>query len=251
MNFTDLLDLASLTFVLGSLLSITAVVRFQSSQFRLLADAALPAGLVGFLIGVVGMLAAESDPSRIASALAVAILTVLYSGTVRLLLSDTLNQPVSTEHSMIGKILGTLGFLTMTAWAMLTVSPAGVVVFWEPQVAVTLISFTGLIVGSGRILNMEYSRGWANKLIGFAWLGFAAGVVGALTNLDTPTSLGPPFAFSILSLLYALILLILGLIWLPRAMPAANGSLPTGLSLAAPFVLLVSLILGGLALAVF
>lgn len=251
MDFTDLLDLASLTFVFGSLLSIAAVVRFQSSQFRLLADAALPVGLIGFLIGVVSMLAAESDPSRIAPALAVAILTLLYSGTVRLVLSDTLNRTVSTEHSMTGKVLGTLGFLIMTAWAMVTVSPADAMVFWEPQVAMTLISFAGLILGIGKILNMEHSSGWANKLIGLAWLGFTTGVVGALPNLDTPTSLGPAFAFSILSLLYALVALIFGLIWLPRAMPAANGSLPTGLSLAAPFVLLVSLILAGLALTVF
>ena len=71
MSFGYLLDLASLTFIVGSLLSIAAVVRFRPNQFRLLADAALPIGLVGFLIGVVSMLAAVSDPDRIAPALAV------------------------------------------------------------------------------------------------------------------------------------------------------------------------------------
>ena len=58
-------------------------------------------------------------------------------------------------------------------------------------------------------------------------------------------------AFSILSLLYALIALVLGLIWMPRAMTATDGSLPSGLSLAAPFVVLVSLTLAGLAITVF
>ena len=115
MNFTNLLDPASLMFILGSLFSIAAVVRFQASQLSLVADAALPIGLVGFLVGVISMLAAESDPSRIAPALAIAILTVLYAGAIRLLLSDTLNQETSIEHPITGKVLGTLGFLTMTA----------------------------------------------------------------------------------------------------------------------------------------
>ena len=58
-------------------------------------------------------------------------------------------------------------------------------------------------------------------------------------------------AFSILSLLYALIALILGLIWMPRAMVANDGSLPTGLSSVAPFVVLVLLTFAGLAMTVF
>ena len=251
MSFEHLLDLASLTFIVGSLLSIAAVVRFRPKHFRLVADAALPVGLIGFLIGVVSMLAAESSPSRIAPALAVAILTVLYSGVIRLALIDTLNEAGVTEHSMTGKVLGTLGFLAMTTWAMMAVSPAGAIVFWEPQVALTLVSLAALIVFAGRLLNIESPSDWASKLIGLAWLGFTAGVVGALPNLDTPTSLGPAFAFSILSLLYALIALVLGLIWLPKAMPAANGTLPTGLGLAGPLVTLVSLMLAGLALTVF
>ena len=251
MDSGHLLDLASLTFVLGGLLSIAAVVRFRPDQFRLVADAALPVGLIGFLIGAVSMLAAVSDPHRVAPALAIAILTVLYSGAVRLVLSDTLSQAVETEHSMTGKVLGTLGFLATTIWAMVAVSPAGAIVFWEPQVALTLISLAAFILGVGRALNLQYLTGWASKLVGLAWLGFTAGIVSALPNLDTPASLGPALAFSILSLLYALIALILGLIWMPRAMVASDGSLPTGLSLAAPFVVLVLLTFAGLAMTVF
>ncbi len=69
--------------------------------------------------------------------------------------------------------------------------------------------------------------------------------------MDTGGERGPALAFSILSILYALVALVLGLIWLPNAMPADDGSLPTGLSLAAPFVVLISLILAGLAQTVF
>lgn len=251
MKFAGLVDLASLTFVMGGLLSIAAVVRFRPSQFRLVADAALPVGLVGFLIGVVSMLAAESNPSQIGSALAIAVLTVFYSGATRLILLDTVNQAVVTEHSMTGKVLGTLGFLAVMVWAMMAVSPSGAVVFWEPRVAVSLITVAALALGASRVLNLPYSTRWAEKLIGLAWLGFTAGIVSALPNLDAPASLGSAIAFSILSLLYAMIALILGLIWAPRTMPAANESLPTGLSLAAPFVILVTLTLAGLALTVF
>lgn len=251
MNLLNLLDLASLFFILGSLFSIAAVVRFQPSQLRLVADAALPIGLIGFLIGVISMLAAEADSSRIAPALAIAVLTVLYAGTIRLLLADTLNQAAPTEHSMTGKVLGTLGFLAMTAWAMVAVSPAGAIAFWDPLVALTLIGLAGLTLVVGRLFSTKHSSGWASKLNGLSWFGFTAGVVGALPHLDSPASLGPAVAFAILSLLYTMVALILGLIWLPKAMPADDGSLPTGLSLAAPLVVLISLMLAGLALAVF
>ena len=134
---------------------------------------------------------------------------------------------------------------------MVVASPAGAIVFWDPLVALTLIGLAGGVVLVGRLFNMDYSSGWANKLIGLSWFGFTSGVVGALPYLDSPTSLGAAVAFAILSLLYAVVALILGLIWLPKAMPADDGSLPTGLNLAAPLVTLVSLMLAGLALTVF
>ena len=112
MNLMNLLDLASLFFIVGSLFSIAAVVTFQPSQLRLVADAALPIGLIGFLIGVISMLAAEADSSRIAPALAIAVLTVLYAGTIRLLLADTLNQAAPTEHSMSRQSIGQSGLFS-------------------------------------------------------------------------------------------------------------------------------------------
>ena len=70
-------DLKSLVFVVGSLLSVAAAVRFRPSECRLVAEAALPVGLIGFLIGVISMLAAESKPSQIAPDVAIAILTLV------------------------------------------------------------------------------------------------------------------------------------------------------------------------------
>ena len=57
MMLESVLDAASLVFVMGSLLSVAVVVRFRPSECRLVAEAALPVGLAGFLIGVISMLA--------------------------------------------------------------------------------------------------------------------------------------------------------------------------------------------------
>ena len=92
MTLGSVMDAKSLLFVVGSLLSVATVVRFKPSECRLVAEAALPVGLAGFLIGVIGMLAAESNPSQIAPSVAIAILTLVYAGIVRLLLVDSLNE---------------------------------------------------------------------------------------------------------------------------------------------------------------
>ena len=93
-------DLKSLVFVVGSLLSVAAAVRFKPSGCRLVAEAALPVGLMGFLIGVISMLAAESNPIQIAPAVAIAILTLVYAGIVRLLFVDSLKQDLLEAPSL-------------------------------------------------------------------------------------------------------------------------------------------------------
>ena len=93
-------DLKSLVFVVGSLLSVAAAGRFRPSECRLVAEAALPVGLIGFLIGVITMLAAESNPSQIAPAVAIAILTLVCAGIVRLLFVDSLKQDLLEAPSL-------------------------------------------------------------------------------------------------------------------------------------------------------
>ena len=93
-------DLRSLVFVVGSLLSVAAAVKFRPSGCRLVAEAALPVGLMGFLIGVISMLAAESNPIQIAPAVAIAILTLVYAGIVRLLFVDSLKQDLLEAPSL-------------------------------------------------------------------------------------------------------------------------------------------------------
>ena len=248
MTLESVMDAKSLVFVVGSLLSVAAVVRFKPSECRLVAEAALPVGLAGFLIGVISMLAAESNPGQIAPAVAIAILTLVYAGVVRLLFVDSLNEDLLEADSFLGKAAGTGGVVIMMIWAMTSVSPDGLPMFWYPQVAMVMTGIALLVFLIGRLVGAGHASGWAKKMIGLGWLGFSMGVVAALPELNTPTALGPALAFSFLSLLYATVAVIVGLIWIPQAMTTAKGSLSLGLSEVLPIAAAVLVVLVGLTL---
>ena len=248
MTLESVIDAKSLVFVVGSLLSVATVVRFKPSECRLVAEAALPVGLAGFLIGVVGMLAAESNPSQIAPAVAIAILTLVYAGIVRLLLVDSLNEDLLEAHSLLGKATGTGGVVVMMIWAMMSVSPDGLAMFWYPQVAMVMTGVALLIFLIGRLIDAGYTTGWAKKIVGLGWLGFSMGIVAALPQLSAPTALGSALAFSFLSLLYSTVAVTLGLIWIPQAMTTEKGSLSLGLSAMMPIAVAVLAVLVGLTL---
>ena len=242
----SVLDAKSLVFVMGSLLSVAAVVRFRPSECRLVAEAALPVGLAGFLIGVISMLAAESNPSQIAPALAVAILTLVYAGIVRLLFVDSLNQNLLGARSVVSGAAATGGVIIMMIWATTSVSPDGLAMFWYPQVAMIMTGVALLVFLIGRFFDDGYATDWAKKILGLGWLGFSMGIVAALSQLSTPTALGPALAFSFLSLLYSTVAVILGLIWIPQAMTSKKGSLPLGVSQILPIAVAVLAVLAGL-----
>ena len=248
MTLESVMDAKSLIFVVGSLLSVAAVVRFKPSECRLVAEAALPVGLAGFLIGVISMLAAESNPSQIAPAVAIAILTLVYAGIVRLLLVDSLNQNLLETNSLLGKAAGTGGVVIMMVWAMTSVSPDGLPMFWYPQAAMVMTGVGLLIFLIGRLVDAGHATGWAKKIVGLGWLGFSMGIVAALPQLSTPSALGPALAFSFLSLLYSTVAVIVGLIWFPQAMTSERGTLSLGLSAMMPIAAAVLAVLVGLAL---
>ena len=248
MTLESVMDAKSLVFVAGSLLSVAAVIRFKPSECRLVAEAALPVGLAGFLIGVISMLAAESNPSQIAPAVAIAILTLVYAGIVRLLLVDSLNLDLLETHSFLGKAAGTGGVVIMMIWAMTSVSPDGLAMFWYPQVAMVMTGVALLIFLIGRLVDAGYATGWAKKIVGLGWLGFSMGIVAALPQLSAPTALGSALTFSFLSLLYSTVAVTLGLIWIPQAMTTEKGSLSLGLSAMMPIAAAVLAVLVGLTL---
>ena len=246
MTLESVLDVKSLVFVMGSLLCVAAVVRFRPSECRLVAEAALPVGLAGFLIGVISMLAAEYNPSQIAPALAIAILTLVYTGIVRLIFVDSLNQNLLGARSLMGKAAGTGGVIIMMIWAATSVSPDGLAMFWYPKVAVVMTGFALLVFLIGRLVDDGYATDWAKKILGLGWLGFSMGIVAALSQLSATTALGPALAFSFLSLLYSTVVIIVGLIWIPQAMTSEKGSLSLGLSQILPIAVAVLAVLAGL-----
>ena len=246
MTLESVLDAKSLFFVIASLLSVSAVVRFRPSECRLVAEAALPVGLAGFLIGVISMLSAESNPSQIAPAVAIAILTLVYAGIVRLLFVDSLNQNLLGARSVVGKAAATGGVIIMMIWATTSVSPDGLAMFWYPQVAMVMTGVALLVFLIGRLVDNSYASDWAKKILGLGWLGFSMGIVAALSQLSTPTTLGPALAFSFLSLLYSTVAVIAGLIWIPQAMTSEEGSLSLGLSQILPIAGAVLAVLVGL-----
>ena len=103
-----------------------------------------------------------------------------------------------------------------------------------------------LIFLIGRLVDEGYATDWAKKILGLGWLGFSMGIVAALSQLSTPTALGPALAFSFLSLLYSTVAVILGLIWIPKAMTSEKGSLSLGLSQILPIAVAVLAVLVGL-----
>ena len=136
----------------------------------------------------------------------------------------------------------------MMIWAMTSVSPDGLKMFWYPQVAMVMTGVALLVFLIGRLVDEGYATDWAKKILGLGWLGFSMGIVAALQQLSTPTALGPALAFSFLSLLYSKVAVVLGLIWIPHAKATEGGSLSLGLSPMLPIAAAVLAVLAGLTL---
>ena len=250
MEFDTLVDAASAVFVFGSLAALSLVMRLRADGLRLVYELSLPMGLIGFLIGVIGMLAAESNSAQIAPAIAIAILTVVYGAIVRLLLCETESFGFPTESaSRAAKMLGSIAMAAMSLWAMFAVAKGNVSIYWYPQVALLLIGVAILVFLVSRALGQHYQTGWAAKLTTIGWIGFSFGVVGGLPQLENPELLGPAIAFSFTSLLYALIAMVFGLIWAPSAMSARDGALRLGVGFAAATTVSALAVLTALVLA--
>jgi hypothetical protein len=228
MSLDSILDAKTLLFILGMLMSIALAGRFNKSCLRLVWETSLPVGLLGLLIGVISMLAALAEPSGIAPAAAVALMALLYVGTVRLLLSDAHDQPLSVDSSPGIKLASTAGVAAMLGWVMVSLVPGSPDVFWFPQALMLMIAGCILVLLAGRYFSSIPSNGWARKILGLAWLGYLAGLISALPQLDAPQLLGPSMAFALLSLLYGILGTVLGLVWVPDRMADADGSLPLG-----------------------
>jgi len=187
-----------------------------------------------------------SDPAQIAPALAIAVLTVVYASAVRLLLTDSQFVPLDFSLPLTAKVLGSAVFLIAISWAMNRAAQGNIWIYWHAQAVFLLSGVTLLVFLINRALGQNYATGWSAKLLAIGWLGFSIGVVEGLTHLDNPMLLGPAIAFGFLSLLYALVAIVLGLVWSPSKMTEQDGSLSLGLAPAGSIVASVMVVLGAL-----
>jgi len=246
LEFGSIVDTVSALYVFGSLIVAGILMRIRTGQLRLLWELSLPLGLIGFLVGVVSMLAAVSDPAQIAPALAIAVLTVVYASAVRLLLTDSQFVPLDFSLPLTAKVLGSAVFLIAISWAMNRAAQGNIGIYWHSQAVFLLSGVTLLVFLINRALGQNYATGWSAKLLAIGWLGFSIGVVEGLTHLDNPMLLGPAIAFGFLSLLYALVAIVMGLVWSPSKMTEQDGSLSLGLAPAGSIVASVMVVLGAL-----
>jgi len=224
---SNLWDLPSAIFVGIPLLGFAYIYSFTESGLTLISDLAYPVGLIALLIGLVGLLQNISDLDALPIALATAHVPLIYAAIGHGIVCGGRRDLSETDSSPVRKSLGTIIFLALTLWAANESAGLGIFVLLDALV----FTFVGIIalVCADHLLNKQDVVGWSQRLLGIALFCFLCGLIGMLANLDERRAIGPAAALSLLGLLYPLVLVVIGRIWLPEKMLNKNGSNGTGL----------------------
>jgi len=224
---SNLWDLPSAIFVGIPLLGFAYIYSFTESGLTLISDLAYPVGLIALLIGLVGLLQNISDLDALPIALATAHVPLIYAAIGHGIVCGGRRDLSETDSSPVRKSLGTIIFLALTLWAANESAGLGTFVLLDALV----FTFVGIIalVCADHLLNKQDVVGWSQRLLGIALFCFLCGLIGMLANLDERRAIGPAAALSLLGLLYPLVLVVIGRIWLPEKMLNKNGSNGTGL----------------------
>ena len=224
---SNLWDLPSAIFVGIPLLGFAYTYSFTESGLTLISDLAYPVGLIALLIGLVGLLQNISDLDALPIALATAHVPLIYAAIGHGIVCGGRRDLSETDSSPVRKSLGTIIFLALTLWAANESAGLGIFVLLDALV----FTFVGIIalVCADHLLNKQDVVGWSQRLLGIALFCFVCGLIGMLANLDERRAIGPAAALSLLGLLYPLVLVVIGRIWLPEKMLNKNGSNGTGL----------------------
>jgi hypothetical protein len=226
---SNLWDLPSATFVGITLLAFAYTHAFKKSGLILICDLAYPVGVIGLLIGLVGLLqnVSDLDALTIIIATATTLVPLIYAAIGYGIACGGTRDLSETESSPARKVLGTIIFLALVVWAADKSASLGIFVLLDALV----FTFVGIIalVCADSLLKKQYVVGWSQRLLGIAFLCFLCGLIGMLANLDERRAIGPAAALSLLGLLYPLVLVVIGRIWVPEKMLNKNGSNGTGL----------------------
>ncbi|MEC7368944.1 MAG: hypothetical protein VX709_06635 [Pseudomonadota bacterium] len=235
-GYSEIVDLASLYFVVGSLAGFALTASFSRASRTIVVDLAYPVGLLGSLIGWVGILQNMSDPKAIGPAMAISFLTVLYAAVIHGLASGRSRDLSEIDSTFAKKLVGSLAFVVLVLWAVDIV--AGIGAFMDPSAVVLFVLSILFCIIFDRVSGDTSKNGWGVRFLGVGLLGFFIGTIGMLANIDDPKAIGPSVAVAFLSLTYALFLLCIGRIWFPGQTLDSEQNINTGfLALAFPVLI--------------
>ena len=235
-GYSEIVDLASLYFVVGSLAGFALTASFSRASLTVVVDLAYPVGLLGTLIGLVSMLQNMSDPKAIGPAMAISFLPVLYAAVIHGLASGRSRDLSEIDSTFVKKLLGSLAFVGLVLWAM--DSAAGINAFIDPGALVLVVLSILFFVIFDRVSGDTSKNGWGVRFLGIGLLGFFTGTIMMFANIDDPKAIGPAMALAYLSLMYALFLLCMGRIWFPAQTLDSEQNTNTGfLALAFPVLI--------------
>jgi len=229
-------DPPSAVFVFGSLLGIAFTASDTEQGLRLVNDLALPIGLIGLVIGLVGTLQNVSDYDALPSAVAVAHLPLIYALVAYGFTLVEIPAKTRFPNSHVRKFAGTTVFVLFVLWAV--AASSGFKVFFLIDGLVFIAVGIVFFVVADRVLKRKNSSGWTTRLLGIALTCFACALLGMLANLDERRAIGPAAALALLGVFYALVLVVMGRVVVPEKMLDAYGQNRTGvLALVLPFLL--------------
>ena len=200
-------DLPSIFFVGMSTILPSAVTRGVTRVHLLegIRRIALPAGLLGTLIGFMIMLTNMSDPSAFAPSFRVAMLTSWYGVVIYAIISWILRN--TNEHQLSGVVRPSVsGGVLVSAGSLFVLFS----LLNSSFIDLTSLSLFLLGIPLLGIQHTKYPLSYRILRSGIAvgLVGIVYGTVSLFGNMDDPSTIGPAMAIAIISSLYANIIII-------------------------------------------
>ena len=235
MEFSIFLNIDSLIFMGLVVVLIFVSQRFGSRSLILLDDLVIPIGIIGTLIGFVMMLGSEKNPEALPNGIFAALMPTLYALIIKSLISER-EGLVELDSALFSKLQGCVGLIILIGYMMQT--SAGLFAFADVAAFLYVLSSIVLIGIINLLKEQPIWHGLQKRLSGIGLLGFLIGIMLMLPGFNDPKSLGPAVAFSYLSLMYALLILVMLRILIPdESWRDAEGSSIDWLTLGLPFLI--------------
>ena len=235
------LDIKVAALVLSLLVVSALAAGFGRAWINILHDILQPVCVSAMLIGVTQMLVRLDDPALIGPAYAIAMLAPLYG-----LVLAGITEPWRDPNAELQIRTGFSVIALIALWVVMLSA------IFNHEGALTFLSTSSLCLVIGGVLFFagidllkgEYQPGrWRNRLIGLGAIGLIGGSLVALGAIAEPKKVGGAMAFSLLTMLYALMLLVSARIVFPNSvLKAGESSMGLGLTSLTVPVWVVSLL---------